>query len=85
MQKENKKQDIVLCHGHRRVRGTCKHTEGSDSGSIPLDILCLHCRNLGFVSYGKGPKKSNMLQIQRPLAEAGNWHFDIMNLLLQGL
>lgn len=26
-----------------------------------------------------------MLQIQRPLAEAGNWHFDIINLLLRGL
>lgn len=50
--KIKKQRDIVLCHGNQRVRRTCKHTEGSVSGSISLDIVCLQCRNLGFVKRG---------------------------------
>lgn len=61
--KKKEKRDIVLCHGNQRVRRTCKHT-----GSISLDILCLHCRNLGFQSSGKGAPK-----IRRATNTKGLW------------
>lgn len=51
-----------------------------------LWTFCVYTANIwDLCPVERGLLRSDMLQIQRHLAEAGNWHFDVIHLLLRGL